>query len=61
MCLKSFDNEVCPDSIKDEAEKLLSYFENLLSKHDLTFDNVTKVVLYIKQMSTFIAINEVYK
>ena len=61
MWLQAFEDWVWPDSIKEETEKLLNHFDNLLSNHNLSFQNVTKVVMYIKQMSAFIAINEVYK
>ena len=61
MWLQAFEDWIWPDSIKEETEKLLNHFDNLLKENNLSFMNVTKVVLYIKQMSAFIAINEIYK
>lgn len=59
--LKAYDNSPCPEIITDEMDSLLSHLEDLLKENGLTFDNVTKIVLYIKKMSTFVNINEVYK
>lgn len=59
--MKYFDEAINPENISEEVESLLNHIQTLLLENDLTFKNVTKVVMYIRKMSTFIKINEVYK
>ena len=61
LWLQTFDIELCPDLITDEIDLLMSKIQELLEHNHLGFNNITKVVLYIKKMSTFININQIYK
>lgn len=53
-------NELIKGSIEDEAHRVLKNLEAILKKVDMTFENVVKCSVFIRDMGNFSKVNEVY-
>lgn len=48
-------------TIQDESESMLAHALELLSQHSLNTPDLSSITLYLRDMSDFVAVNEVYK
>jgi 2-iminobutanoate/2-iminopropanoate deaminase len=53
-------NELIQGSIKDETEQVMKNLQAVLAAAHMTFENVVKTSIFVKNMNDFSAINEVY-
>lgn len=53
-------NELVKGSIQDETKQVLENLKGILSEAGMTFENVLKASIFIKDMHNFGKINEVY-
>jgi 2-iminobutanoate/2-iminopropanoate deaminase len=49
------------DTFEGQAELIFSHLKNILAEAGMTFSNVIKVTIYVKDMKNFAALNEIYK
>jgi endoribonuclease L-PSP, putative len=52
--------EIASDNVQDQAHQSLKNVQAILEAAGLTFENVIKATVFIKNMDDFAAINEVY-
>jgi 2-iminobutanoate/2-iminopropanoate deaminase len=48
-------------SFEEQAELVFSHLKNILAQADMTFKNVVKVSVFVKDMGKFPILNEIYK
>ena len=53
-------SEIASDNVQDQAHQSLKNVQAILEAAGLTFENVIKATVFIKNMDDFAAINEVY-
>ncbi|WP_026994517.1 Rid family detoxifying hydrolase [Flectobacillus major] len=47
-------------SIQDETKQVMENLKAILEAADMTFENVVKASIFVKDLNNFVAINEVY-
>ena len=53
-------NQLVEGSIQVQTERVLENMRAVLAAAGLTFDNVAKVTVFLKNLTEFVAMNEVY-
>jgi 2-iminobutanoate/2-iminopropanoate deaminase len=53
-------NKLIKGSIKDETRCIMGYLQALLEEAGMTFDNVVKTTIFLKNMNDFVQMNEAY-
>ena len=58
-----FDPEtgILANSFEEQAERVFSHLKNILAEANMTFSNVIKVSVFVKDMGKFPILNEIYK
>jgi 2-iminobutanoate/2-iminopropanoate deaminase len=54
------DNQVVLGDIKDQTKLVLENIKNVLAEGGASLDNVVKTTIFLKRMSDFAQVNEVY-
>lgn len=52
--------ELVSDSIGSEAKQVMHNLEAILTRAEMTFENVVKTTIYLRDMNDFATVNEVY-
>lgn len=52
--------EMIMNTIEDEAHQVMHNIRAILEESDMTFDNVVKATIFLKNMDNFAKVNEVY-
>jgi 2-iminobutanoate/2-iminopropanoate deaminase len=52
---------VLANLFEEQAELVFSHLKNILSEADMTFHNVIKVSIFVKDMGKFPILNDIYK
>ncbi|MCX8058969.1 MAG: RidA family protein [Spirochaetes bacterium] len=52
--------ELIKNNIKEATEQILINISNILKEKNLTLNNIIKTTIFLKDLSTFQAVNEVY-
>jgi len=52
---------ILADSFEEQAELVFSHLKNILAEANMTFSNVIKVSVFVKDMGKFPILNEIYK
>ncbi|HXB41561.1 MAG TPA: Rid family detoxifying hydrolase, partial [Bacteroidia bacterium] len=60
IALDPATNKIIKGSIKDETRLIMEYLKSLLETAGLTLDNVVKTTIFLKDMNSFVQVNEVY-
>ncbi len=53
-------NKLIKGSIKDETRCIMEYMKAILEEAGMTFDNVIKTTIFLKDMNNFVQVNEAY-
>lgn len=54
------DGQLKIENLQEETHLVMQHLKNILSKVDMTFENVVKASIFLSDMSNFSAVNEVY-
>ncbi|MDD3050747.1 MAG: Rid family detoxifying hydrolase [Candidatus Cloacimonetes bacterium] len=54
-------NQELPDSFNEQAENVMNNLHNILTAAGLTFGNVVKSTVYLKDMNNFDTFQEIYQ
>jgi 2-iminobutanoate/2-iminopropanoate deaminase len=60
IAINPFNGELETDNIKSETRQVMKNIENILIAANLTFTNVVKCSIFLKNMNDFYEVNEVY-
>ena len=52
--------ELVNDSIEDSTQQVMKNIQSLLNEAELTFDNVVKCSIFLKDLSNFDSVNKIY-
>lgn len=52
---------ILAESFEEQVELVFSHLSNILAEADMTFSNVIKVSVFVKDMGKFPILNEIYK
>ena len=52
---------ILAETFEDQANLVFSHLKNILTEANMTFANVIKVSVFVKDMGKFPALNEIYK
>jgi len=55
------ESGVLANTFEEQAELVFSHLKNILAESNMTFANVVKVSVFVKDMSKFPILNEIYK
>ncbi|MEN3044436.1 MAG: Rid family detoxifying hydrolase [Candidatus Hydrothermales bacterium] len=55
-----YEKGVIPESIEEQTELVLKNIKNILESLNLTFDNVIKSTIFLKDINDFQKVNEIY-
>ena len=53
-------NKLIKGSIKDETRHIMDYMRHILEEAGMTFDNVVKTTIFLKDLNNFVQVNEAY-
>lgn len=53
-------NKLIKGSIKDETRHIMEYMKCILEEAGMTFDNVVKTTIFLKDLNNFVQVNEAY-
>ena len=53
-------NKLAKGSIKDETRQIMEYMKAILEEAGMTFENVVKTTIFLKDMNNFVQVNEAY-
>ena len=53
-------NKLIKGSIKDETRHIMDYMKVILEEAGMTFDNVVKTTIFLKDLNNFVQVNEAY-
>lgn len=60
IALKPDTSELITDNIQRETEQVMKNLKAILSEAGLGFEHVIKTTIFLKDMSLFVSVNEVY-
>lgn len=60
IALDPATNKIIKGSIKDETRQIMECMKNILEAAGMTFDNVVKTTIFLKDMNSFVQVNEAY-
>ena len=60
IALDPLTNKLIKGSIKDETKSIMEYIQHILEEAGMTFDNVVKTTIFLKDMNNFVHVNEAY-
>ena len=60
IALDPSTNKIIKGSIKDETRQIMECMKNILEAAGMTFDNVVKTTIFLKDMNSFVQVNEAY-
>lgn len=60
IAIDPLTEELIIDNINDETHCVMRNLQAILEECNMTFENVIKCTIYIKNMADFLSINEVY-
>jgi len=60
VALKPGSSDLITSTIAEEAEQVMNNLKAILSEAGLGFDHVIKTTIFLKDMSLFVPVNEVY-
>lgn len=53
-------NKIIKGNIKDETRRIMDYIKEILQEAGMSFDNVVKTTIFLKDMNNFVQVNEAY-
>jgi len=53
-------NKLIKGSIKDETRYIMEHMKFILEEAGMTFDNVVKTTIFLKDLNNFVQVNEAY-
>lgn len=54
------DTGILGDTFENQTKLIFSHLGNILSEADMSFDNVLKVTIYLKDLNNFVVMNNIY-
>ncbi|MGZ3905126.1 MAG: RidA family protein [Bacteroidia bacterium] len=60
IALDATTNKIIKGSIKDETRQIMDCIKNILDAAGMTFENVVKTTIFLKDMNSFVQVNEAY-
>jgi 2-iminobutanoate/2-iminopropanoate deaminase len=60
VAIKPGTSELITDNIQKETEQVMNNLKAILSEAGLGFEHVIKTTIFLKDMSLFVSVNEVY-
>lgn len=60
VALKPGTSELITDNIQKETEQVMNNLKSILNAAGLGFEHVLKTTIFLKDMSLFVSVNEVY-
>ena len=60
IALDMTTNKLIKGSIKDETRYIMEYMKFILEEAGMTFDNVAKTTIFLKDLNNFVQVNEAY-
>ena len=60
IALDAATNKIIKGSIKDETRQIMDCINHILEAAGMTFDNVVKTTIFLKDMNSFVQVNEAY-
>ena len=59
ICLNT-NGDLMNNSIKEETIQVLKNIENILKEANMTFNNVVKTTIFLKDLNNFLEVNSIY-
>ena len=60
IALDMTTNKLIKGSIKDETRYIMEHMKFILEEAGMTFDNVVKTTIFLKDLNNFVQVNEAY-
>jgi len=60
IALDMATNKLIKGSIKDETRYIMEHMKFILEEAGMTFDNVVKTTIFLKDLNNFVQVNEAY-
>ena len=60
IALDMATNKLIKGSIKDETRYIMKHMKFILEEAGMTFDNVVKTTIFLKDLNNFVQVNEAY-
>jgi 2-iminobutanoate/2-iminopropanoate deaminase len=60
VAIKPGTSELITDNVQKETEQIMNNLKAILSEAGLGFEHVIKTTIFLKDMSLFVSVNEVY-
>ena len=60
IAIDAVTNKIIKGSIKDETRQIMDCIKHILEAAEMTYDNVVKTTIFLKDMNNFVQVNEAY-